>query len=87
MGKDGTEGTQRREPMGRTAVRLARLITADRGLVALAAMFGVRHIACYARVLLKSLAWRRSMTCTGCSYSAQSKLSTDNDAAWDVAPP
>ena len=42
MGKDGTEGTQRREPMGRTALRLAKLITADRGLVALAAMFGVR---------------------------------------------
>ncbi len=45
MGKDGTEGNQRREPMGRTASRLAKLITADRGLVALAAMFGVRHTA------------------------------------------
>ena len=44
MGKDGTEANQRREPMGRTALRLAKLISADRGLVALATLFGVRRI-------------------------------------------
>ena len=52
MGKDGTEGSQRREPMGATALRLAKLITADRGLVALAAMFGVRHIVSCARACI-----------------------------------
>ena len=42
LGSDSKEDGARREPMGRTALRLAKLVSADRGLIVLATLFGVR---------------------------------------------
>ena len=69
MGKDGTEGSQRREPMQRTALRLAKLISADRGLVALATLFGVRRAAHTSAVAAQRPLCRRQ--CTGPQYPSR----------------
>ena len=76
MGKDGTEATQRREPLHRTALRLAKLIAADRGLVALATLFGVCLLL--ARLLLKLLS--ASCMLGGCASPLQQQLEHPSSA-------
>ena len=46
LGSDGKEDGARREPMRSTALRLAKLVSADRGLIVLATLFGVCTALC-----------------------------------------